>query len=131
MISKTAFAVCMSVAASSPAFAQQGPPSPPAVQKLGGHAAVEKLIGNTMTGTAGGVPYFAFYEKGGTLKMQRGGEISTGQWSSDGDYLCEEFPDDEDETCYRVELDGTTGIMTDGDGVAYMIEIVPGNPRNL
>ena len=58
------------------AFAQQAP-SPSALAKLTGHAAIERLIGNTMTGTADGEPYFAFYDKDGTVKMQRGGDVST------------------------------------------------------
>jgi hypothetical protein len=128
---RLACAICVPVLVSSPAFAQPQPPSPPAPPKTAGHAAVESLIGNTMTGTAGNAPYFAFYDKGGMLKMERGGEISTGQWSSDGDDLCEEFPDDDDETCYKLELDGSTGIMTDMDGTAYKIEILAGNPRKL
>ena len=112
-------------------LAQQQPPSP--ALGIEGHAAVERLVGNTMTGTAGGLPYFAFYDKGGTVKMQRGGEVASGQWSSDGDDLCEEFPDDDDETCYTIKLDpgGAKGTMTDTDGTAYEIEVLPGNPRKL
>ena len=47
--------------------------------------------------------------------------------------LCEEFPDDDDETCYRIELDpdGMKGTMTDADGTLYGIEILPGNPQKL
>ncbi|MBV9568564.1 MAG: hypothetical protein JO172_10525 [Hyphomicrobiales bacterium] len=112
-------------------LAQQQPvlPSP----GIEGHDAVEKLIGNTMTGTSGGVAYFAFYDKGGTVKMQRSGEVASGQWSSDGENLCEEFPDDDDETCYTIKLEpgGAKGTMTDADGTAYLIEILPGNPQKL
>jgi hypothetical protein len=115
---------------SSLGFAQQAP-SPPALGKLTGHAAIERLIGNTMTGTADGQPYFAFYDKDGTVKMQRGGDVSTGKWSIDGDDLCEEYPDDDDETCYKLELDGDSGVMTDEDGTVYKIEIIPGNPKKL
>jgi hypothetical protein len=133
MILKAALAISISAAASCPALAQQPPLSPGATPSLTGHAAVERLIGNTMTGTADGVPYFAFYDKDGTVRMQRDGAVSTGQWSSDGEGLCEEFPEDEDETCYTLTLDrdGATGIMTDADGVAYMIGILPGNSRKL
>jgi hypothetical protein len=122
--------MCISMLVSSLAFAQQAP-SPSALAKLTGHAAIERLIGNTMTGTADGEPYFAFYDKDGTVKMQRGGDVSTGKWSIDGDDLCEEYPDDEDETCYKLELDGDSGVMTDEDGTAYKIEIIPGNPKKL
>jgi hypothetical protein len=113
------------------AVAQQQTPSP--AQGLEGQAAVERLIGNTMTGTAGGVPYFAFYDRSGTVKMQHGTEVVSGQWSRDGENLCEEFPDDDDETCYGIKLDpnGTKGTMTDADGTAYAIEILLGNPQKL
>jgi hypothetical protein len=112
-------------------FAQQPAPSPSPATKLTGHAAIEALIGNTMTGSADGAPYFAFYDKDGTVKMKRGGEVSTGKWSFDEDDLCEEYPDDDDETCYKLELSGQTGIMTDEDGTAYKVEILPGNPEKL
>jgi hypothetical protein len=125
-------AACLSLLTLGPALAQQ-PPSPSGEGKLIGRAAIDKLIGNTMSGTAQGSPYFAFYDKDGTVRMQRDGAVSTGQWSSDGEGLCEEFPEDEDETCYTLALDGdgATGIMTDADGVAYMIGILPGNSRKL
>ncbi|MFI5012646.1 MAG: hypothetical protein ACHQAY_09880 [Hyphomicrobiales bacterium] len=110
-------------------FAQQAPS--PSQGKLAGRAAIEALIGNTMTGTADGTPYFAFYDKDGTVRMQRGSEVSEGKWSIDGDNLCEEYPEDDDETCYKLELDGASGIMTDEDGTVYKIEIIPGNPHKL
>jgi hypothetical protein len=104
-------------------------PSPPA--KLTGHAAIDALIGNTMTGTAEGAPYFAYYDKNGEVRMQQGRDVSIGHWSIDRDDLCEEYPEDDDETCYKLELDGAEGVMTDEDGTAYAIEIIPGNPRKL
>jgi len=113
-----------------PALAQQPAPSAPS-GKLTGRAAVERLIGNTMTGTSEGVPYFAFYDPEGAVRMQRGGEVSSGKWSIDGDNLCEEFPEDDDETCYHLEIEGDKGTMTDEDGTAYAIEILAGNPRKL
>ena len=129
---KTALAVSIFLmVASKAALAQQQTPS--AAQSLEGHAAIERLIGNTMTGTADGAPYFAYYDKSGTVKMQRGTEVASGQWSRDGENLCEEFPDDDDETCYMTKLapDGMKGTMTDADGTEYGIEILPGNPQKL
>jgi len=122
-------AICALMLTSGLIFAQHAPS--PSQGKLTGHAAIEKLIGNTMTGTAEGQPYFAFYDKDGTVKMQRGSEISTGKWAIDGDDLCEEYPDDDDETCYKLELDGNVGVMTDEDGISYEIEIIPGNSKKL
>ena len=115
---------------SSASEAEQ-PVAAPAGAKLSGSAAVEQLIGNTMTGSAEGAPYFAFYDKDGTVKMRRSGELSTGKWSLDHGELCEEYPDDDDETCYKLELDGASGVMTDDDGTAYKIDILPGNPEKL
>jgi hypothetical protein len=128
---KTAPAISIFLLVATQALAQQQGPSP--TQNLEGHAAVDRLIGNTMTGTSGGVPYFAFYDRSGTVKMQRGTEVASGQWSRDGEGLCEEFPDDDDETCYIIKLnpEGMTGTMTDADGTAYAIEILPGNPQKL
>ena len=127
---KTALAISIFSTVATGALAQQ-PPSP--AQSLEGNAAVERLIGNTMTGTADGVPYFAFYDRSGTVKIERGGEVASGQWSRDRENLCEEFPDDDDETCYMIKLDpdGVKGTMTDTDGTAYGIEILPGNPKKL
>ena len=122
---KTALAVSIFLmVASKAALAQQQTPS--AAQSLEGHAAIERLIGNTMTGTADGAPYFAYYDKSGTVKMQRGAEVASGQWSRDGENLCEE-------TCYMIKLDpdGVKGTMTDADGTEYGIEILPGNPQKL
>jgi hypothetical protein len=123
-------AACFSLLTLGPALAQE-PPSPPGESKLIGRAAIDKLIGNTMSGTAQGSPYFAFYDKDGTVRMQIGGDLQSGKWTIDGDDLCEEFPDDEDETCYHLELEGNSGVMTDEDGTAYKIEIIPGNPKKL
>jgi len=110
-------------------FAQ--PPSPAAPTKITGRAAIDRLVGNTMTGTLEGSPYFAFYDKDGAVRMQASGDVTAGKWAADGDDLCEEFPDDGDETCYRLELDGNSGIMTDEDGAVYKIDIIPGNPKKL
>ncbi|SEE15455.1 hypothetical protein SAMN05444161_4991 [Rhizobiales bacterium GAS191] len=128
---RLALAICASMLISSLCFAQQQTPSPSAPTKITGKAAIEALIGNTMTGSADGTPYLAFYAKDGTVTMKRGGEVSSGKWSINGDDLCEEYPDDEDESCYKLELDGTAGVMTDEDGTPYKIEILPGNPEKL
>jgi hypothetical protein len=113
------------------AFAQQPPSSPPASGKVTGRAAIDKLIGNTMTGTIEGAPYFAYYDKDGTVRMQVGSDVMAGKWTIDGDGFCEEYPDDEDETCYHLEIDGNGALMTDEDGTVYKIEILPGNPKKL
>ena len=110
---------------------QQAAPSPSQSAKLAGRAAIDALIGNTMTGTADGSPYFAYYDKNGEVRMQQGRDISIGHWSIDHDDLCEEYPEDDDETCYKLGLDGAKGVMTDEDGTAYAIEIIPGNPKKL
>jgi hypothetical protein len=133
---KTAPAISIFLVVATQALAQQqGPSSALSLegQNLEGHAAVDRLVGNTMTGTSGGVAYFAYYDRGGTVKMERGKEVASGQWSRDGESLCEEFPDDDDETCYMIKLDpdGVKGTMTDADGTEYGIEILPGNPRKL
>jgi hypothetical protein len=122
-------AICALMLTSALSFGQQ-PPSPPG-GKVEGRAAIDKLIGNTMTGTIESAPYFAFYDPSGTVKMQVGSDVGTGKWTIDGDRLCEEFPEDEDETCYHLELDGNNGTMTDEDGSVYKIEILPGNPKKL
>jgi hypothetical protein len=113
------------------ALSQQQTPSPSPPAKLAGRAAIDALIGNTMTGMAEGVPYFAYYDKSGEVRMQQGRDVSVGHWSIDGENLCEEYPDDEDETCYKLELDGAKGAMTDEDGTTYAIEIIPGNPKKI
>jgi len=126
-----AFALVSTELSSISSLAQQPPAAPSPSGKLSGKAAIEALIGNTMTGNADGVPYFAFYVRDGTVTMKRGAEVTSGKWSIAGDDLCEEYPDDEDESCYKLELDGMSGIMTDEDGTPYKVEILPGNPEKL
>ena len=81
---RTFVAACLSLLTLGPALAQQ-PPSPSGEGKLIGRAAIDKLIGNTMSGTAQGSPYFAFYDKDGTVRMQIGGDLQSGKWTIDGD----------------------------------------------
>ena len=84
-----------------------------------------------MTGTIGSAPYFAYYDPDGSVRMLVGSDKTAGKWAIDGDKLCEEYPDDEDETCYHLELDANGAVMTDEDGTVYKIEIIPGNPKQL
>jgi hypothetical protein len=116
---------------SAAALAQQPAPVPAPAAHLAGRAAVEALAGNTMTGTADGAPYFAYYDRNGEVRMKRGGDVETGHWAADEGRLCEEYPDDDDETCYTLDLEGDHGTMTDEDGTAYAITIVRDNPEKL
>ena len=127
-------AICALILTSAFGFAQDAPaPAPGQVTpgQVTGRAAIDKVIGNTMSGTIENEAYFAYYDKDGTVRMLVGGNVSHGKWSIDGNNLCEEFPDDEDETCYHFQIDDAGGIMTDEDGTDYKIEIIKGNPKKL
>jgi len=48
-----------------------------------------------------------------------------------GQQMCFEFPDDDDETCYKVEVAGDVATFTDTTGTGLRYQVVRGNPKNL
>ena len=106
--------------------------APAATQKLTGLAAWNVLVGNSISGkNEDGDPIVEYYLANGTVKQLVDDEISTGKWAVRGKTVCFEYPDDDDETCYEVAVDGTVATFTDEDGSGRRYEILKGNPKKL
>lgn len=119
----------------SPSVASAVPPAaaaPAAPRRLTGLDAWNALVGNTIAGkNSDGDPLFEFYLKNGTVKQLDDDETATGKWSIKGGKVCFEFPDDDEETCYSVTVEGNIATFTDDDGGGKRYEILPGNPKRL
>lgn len=104
------------------------PPPPP---KLTGRAAIDRLIGNTMTATIDGSDIADYFAPDGTYVSQVDAVISRGRWRIDDENrLCHKLPD-EDESCYRVEITGRKVTMIDDNDDEEEFELRDGNSRNL
>lgn len=109
-----------------------GAPAPAPARKLVGLDAVQALVGNSVVGKdADGDPLVEFYMRNGTVKQLSGDTVNTGKWVLKGQRMCFEFPDDGDETCYKVEVAGDVATFTDDTGTGQRYQVVRGNPKNL
>ena len=52
-------------------------------------------------------------------------------WAVRGKQVCFEYPDDDDESCYEIVVDGNVATFTDEDGSGRRYEILKGNPKKL
>lgn len=121
-------------AAKPAAKAQAAPnaPIPAAPPKRAGLDAWNALVGNSIIGKdSEGSALVEYYQKDGTVKQRIDDEIATGTWSFKTGEVCFEFPDDEEETCYKVTLDGSIATFTGDDGVDRRYEVLEGNPKKL
>ena len=113
-----------------PAAAVAAPPA--ASAPLSGLAAWNSLLGNTISGKdTDGNPLVEYYSDKGTVKQLLDDETSTGKWSFKDNKVCFEFPDDDEESCYGVKVDGSIATFTDSDGKGKRYDILPGNPKKL
>ena len=121
------------VVATPPATPAVTPPAVPAASApLSGLAAWNSLLGNTISGKdTEGNPLVEFYSDKGTVKQLLDDESSTGKWSFKDNKVCFEFPDDDEESCYGVKVDGSIATFTDSDGKGKRYDILPGNPKKL
>ncbi len=125
--------------ASPPAAAAAPAPSPPAAaqapaapRRLTGAAAWNALIGNTISGkNDDGEPYFEFYLANGTVKQLDDDDTATGKWALRGDRICFEYPDDDEESCYKLVVEGNIATFTDDDDAGKRYEILKGNAKRL
>ena len=107
-------------------------PAAPATAKLTGLAAWNTLVGNTVSGKSGDdEDLVEFYRPDGKVKQSVDGEVATGKWTVKGQKICFLFPDDDGETCYRLEIDGTVATFTADDGEPMRYDILEGNPKGL
>ncbi len=107
-------------------------PAPAAVGRLTGAAAWNSLIGNSISGKSEeGDPLTEFYLANGTVKQLIDDEISTGKWALRGQEICFEYPEDDDETCYKLVIDGNVATFTDEDGAGRRYTVEKGNPKKL
>jgi hypothetical protein len=106
-------------------------PTPPA-EKLAGEKAWRALVGNTVTGRdADGLPLTEYYAPDGGVKRLNADEPTTGKWIARGETVCFIFPNEKEETCYKVEIAGDTATFTDSDGDGRRYAILKGNPNKL
>lgn len=114
------------------AQASAAPAAAAAPRRLTGLDAWNALVGNTIAGkNSDGDPLFEFYTKDGVVKQLDDDETATGKWSVKAGKVCFEFPDDDEETCYKVTVDGNVATFTDDDGSGKRYEILTGNPKRL
>lgn len=119
-------------AAAAPAAIAPAPVAPAPVGKLTGLEAWNLLVGNTISGkSADGEQLHEFYDKNGVVKQMLDSEVAEGKWSFKGGKVCFEFPDDDDETCQSVSVDGDIATFTDDDGSGRRYTIHKGNPQKM
>ncbi|MCW2273251.1 hypothetical protein GJ654_03960 [Rhodoblastus acidophilus] len=110
--------------------AQIAEPAP--AQKLTGLAAWSALVGNTISGKdSDGLPLSEFYAPNGVVKQLDDDETATGKWILRGENVCFIFPDEKEESCYKVEVAGDIATFIDEDGDGKRYKILKGNAKNL
>ncbi len=121
------------VTPATPPAAAQAPVAPTPTTKLTGVAAWAALVGNTVAGkNEDDDDVFEYYSNNGRVKQKVGDEdVSAGKWTLKGNKLCFFYPDDDADTCYGIEVDGTTATFTDEDGGKTVYQILPGNPKDM
>jgi hypothetical protein len=98
--------------------------------KLIGKTAWDRLVGNSIAGTEDGKALVEFYAADGTAKSMMDNQISTGNWTLEGEAICFKYSGVPKE-CYRIEVfgDAATFYNEKGDGGRYAI--LKGNPHGL
>lgn len=120
------------VATTAPVAAPATPAATATAEKLSGLAAWSALIGNSIRGkSSDGDPLVEFYAADGTIKQLLDDELSTGKWIVRGETVCFEFPEDEEESCYRVEVSGPVVTFLEKDGSGRRFELLRGNAKGL
>ena len=113
----------------APAAAEQ---VPTAARRLTAAPAWNSLIGNSVSGkNSDGEPLVEYYMANGTVKQLDGDDIATGKWALRGSKICFEYPDDEEESCYSIVVEGNIATFTDEDGAGQRYEVLKGNPKRL
>ncbi len=117
---------------SAPAAPRPAASAPAAAARLTGAAAWATLIGNSVSGkNEDGDALTEYYLANGTVKQLVDDEVATGKWVLRGNDVCFEFPDDDDETCYKLVVDGNIATFTDEDGAGRRYTVEKGNPKKL
>lgn len=111
------------------------PPSPAqggAAKSLTGLEAWSKLVGNTVVGeNPDGDPLYEYYLSNGSVKQWFDDKVITGKWNLKGKTVCFKFPDDDDESCYGLQVNDNVVFFTDESGTKTRYEIFPGNAKKL
>ena len=96
-----------------------------------GGAAWRAVLGNTISGRTPDGPYTEFFKPDGTaIHLDRDGK-DVGRWALKEPSICFTYPDDDEEDCRKLQVEGTHGTFVDQDGSSYRFEVLPGNPKNL
>jgi hypothetical protein len=106
--------------------------APSATKSLTGFEAWAKLVGNTVVGkNPDGDPLYEYYLSNGSVKQWFDGKVTTGKWNLKGKNICFKFPDDDDETCYGLQVSDNIVIFIDESGTKTRYELFPGNAKKL
>ena len=103
------------------------PPAGADPRPLGSDEIRTLLTGNTVHGTWAGREYFSYFEAGGwTTYVAVGGSRTDGRWSvHDGKY-CSVWAG-ANESCYELQMDGSTLEWVTSAGQHYPSQVLPGN----
>jgi|GEM_PF-5644740 len=99
---------------------------------LAGMAATQALMNNTLLGQSDeNEQIIALFLPDGQVRQKVGDEDSAGKWVQRGDMLCVEFPDDDEESCYLVQITPDAVIFAQKDGTKQRYTLAAGNPKGL
>ena len=104
-----------------------------AAEKMTGREITALLSGNSMTGvTSKGVEWTEFYAPGGAIRGISKGERHSGNWSTDGDRVCFDYPAWEYRVCATVSpAAGSKYLFHDDKGKINEYTVLKSNPSDL
>lgn len=99
-------------------------------QPVKGFAAIQALVGNTVSIKHDDTMHYDYFLANGVLKSMEESEITKGHWTAEGGKLCFAY-EGEEKSCYSVEIVGADVTFTGKDGTGYRYALMRGNPKNL
>ena len=91
-------------------------------------AGFKALVGATIVGRDGeGQPALTYFAENGDVKRVDGETAAVGEWTLRGEKVCFEFDDADEETCYRVSVQGDMATFTAQDGAARAYQVLEGD----
>jgi len=105
-------------------------PQAAAAARVTGFAAIQALVGNTITARVNGVTYTDHILPDGTLRNLEDSTLSVGKWTAEGGRYCtlyKSYP----KVCYTIEVAGSDVTLTEASGQGWRYTLTPGNPNRL
>ena len=88
----------------------------------------QALVGATIVGRDGeGQPALTYFNENGDVTRVDGDTKAVGAWTLRGEKVCFEFADADDETCYRVGVQGDMATFTAQDGASRAYQVLQGD----